>query len=137
LWCIPTGTNDPRLEANILPPNFDLHRYITHVNRGVTHFHASFWNPPPDISDFDLESAVTSLEYASYAFEHHLALSGLKGQGVFGIVNEDASKTPLSKRALSRHIRVYAPDETDSDGSAAYKKLLTDPSRIVKKISHV
>jgi hypothetical protein len=135
LWSIPTGANNSRLETTILPPNFDIHRYITHVNRGVTHFHASFWNLPRDISDSGLESAELPPEYGSYAFNHHLALSGLKGQGVIGIMNADGSKTPLFKRALSGHVRVCAPGETDSDGPAAYKKLLTDPSRIVKTIA--
>ncbi|KAJ6560245.1 hypothetical protein B0H19DRAFT_1069918 [Mycena capillaripes] len=134
-WIIPTTPNDPRLERTVLPPNFDLHRYITHVNRGVTHFHASFWELGRDMSDAELESAEQPPVYCRYAFDHLIALSGLKGQGVIGVVNEDGSRTPIFKRAASGHIRVCAPGETDSDGPAAYKKLLTDPSRIVKKIA--
>ncbi|KAJ7728331.1 hypothetical protein B0H16DRAFT_1777737 [Mycena metata] len=130
LWLI----SIPRLYSHILPPNFDLHQYITHVNRGVTHFHASFWNISRDISDSELEVAEPPDSYCDYAFSHLQTVSGLKGQGVIGIQNEDGTRTPLFKRAQSGHIRKCAPGETDSDGPAAYKKLIADPSRIVKKI---
>ncbi|KAJ7937031.1 hypothetical protein B0H13DRAFT_2302772 [Mycena leptocephala] len=92
LWSIPTGANNSRLETTILP------RISIFIGTSPT---------------------LTTPEYGSCAFNHHLALSGLKGQG----------------RALSGHVRVCAPGETDSDGPAAYKKLLTDPSRIVKTIA--
>ncbi|KAJ7331336.1 hypothetical protein DFH08DRAFT_1083876 [Mycena albidolilacea] len=57
MWRIPIEPDDPHLTSFVLPPNFNLHRYITHVNRGVTHFHASFWAMSRDISDFALEAA--------------------------------------------------------------------------------
>ncbi|KAF7352268.1 hypothetical protein MVEN_01190500 [Mycena venus] len=138
LWVIPTAPDDPRFPRFadvVLPPNFDLHRYITHVNRGVTHFHASFWEVPRDISDSDLEAAEPHPAYPSYELHHHLLVSGLKGQDVIGIENPDGNRTPLFKRAMSGHVRKCAPGETDSDGPAEYKKLLADPSRMVKKIA--
>ncbi|KAJ6516499.1 hypothetical protein C8R45DRAFT_246447 [Mycena sanguinolenta] len=45
--------------SDILPPGFDLHRYITHVHRGITHFHASFWplprNTQTEMTDAEFE----------------------------------------------------------------------------------
>ncbi|KAJ7112951.1 hypothetical protein C8R44DRAFT_856029 [Mycena epipterygia] len=132
MWSIPEG---PHLATTILPPNFDLHRYITHVNRGVTHFHASFWPLPRDISDSDLEAAAAPAAYSAYWFGHHLVLSRLKGQGVIGTVNEDGTRTPLYKQGQNGHIRKCAPGETDTEGPEAYKKHLVNPSRMVKKIA--
>ncbi|KAJ7801346.1 hypothetical protein B0H14DRAFT_3489671 [Mycena olivaceomarginata] len=37
------STASYRTQEAALPPGFDLHRFITHVNRGITHFHGSFW----------------------------------------------------------------------------------------------
>ncbi|KAJ7331338.1 hypothetical protein DFH08DRAFT_307595 [Mycena albidolilacea] len=99
MWRIPLGPDHSQVRNSTLPPNFDLHRYITHVNRGVTHFHASFWALPRDISDSDLESADPPPEYDSYLFDHHLAISGLIGQGVIGIMDEHRIEHRSSKLA--------------------------------------
>ncbi|KAJ7186648.1 hypothetical protein C8R46DRAFT_277269 [Mycena filopes] len=131
LWILPIY----RLRSLTLPPNYDLHQYITHVNRGVTHFHAAFLNLPRDMSDAALEDAEPSDKYCDYAFDHLLAVSGLKGQGVIGIQEADGTRTPLFKRGQNGHLRKCAPGETDSDGPAAYKKVVTDPSRMVRKIA--
>ncbi|KAJ6602635.1 hypothetical protein DFH09DRAFT_1069019 [Mycena vulgaris] len=132
MWCIPT---DYHLANTVLPPNFDLHRYITHVNRGVTHFHASFWPLPRDISDSALEASEAPDAYCTYFWDNFQLLSGLKGQGVTGIVNKDGTRTPLIKRSQSGHIRLCASGETDSDGPPEYKKQLENPSRMVAKIA--
>jgi hypothetical protein len=134
MWRIPIEPDDLHLTSFVLSPNFNLHRYITHVNRGVTHFHASFWAMPRDISDSALEAAEWPLGYNSYMVQHLIAISGLKGQGVIGIIDEHGKRTLIIKRGLSGHVRFCAPGETDTDGPDAYKKLLVDPSRIVKKI---
>ncbi|KAJ7897706.1 hypothetical protein B0H14DRAFT_2557687 [Mycena olivaceomarginata] len=132
MWRIPLGPDHSQLRNSTLPPNFDLHRYITHINRGVTHFHASFWALPRDISDSDLESADPLPEYDSYLFDHHLAISGLMGQG---IMDEHGNRTPIIKIGLAVHVRLCAPGEADTEGAAAYRKLLVDPSRIVKMLA--
>jgi hypothetical protein len=135
MWRIPLGPDHSQLRNSTLPPDFDLHRYITHVNRGVTHFHASFWALPREISDSDLESADPPPEYDSYLFDHHLAISGLMGQGVIGIMDEHGNRTPIIKTGLAGHVRLCAPGETDTERAAAYRKLLADPSRIVKMLA--
>jgi hypothetical protein len=127
LWILPI----PILHEIVLPPNFDLHRYITHVNRGITHFHASFYPIPRGISDADLEALRFPNEWFRYAFR----LNGsIKTSRVVGILNEDGSRTPLYKWARNGHFRVAAPGETDKDGPEEFKKHLVDPSRLVRKI---
>ncbi|KAJ7682077.1 hypothetical protein DFH06DRAFT_1463921, partial [Mycena polygramma] len=116
MWVIPTAPDNPCMDDTVLPPHFDLHQYITHVNRGVTHFHASFYDLPRGISDEELKCAEPPTAYANYTWDHILALSGLKGQHVMGIEREDGTRTPFVKRGLNGHIRACAPGETDSDG---------------------
>jgi hypothetical protein len=53
-----------------LPPGFDLHRYITHLNRGITHFHGSFWPLPRRLSDTAFESAEPPPEWVDYMSQH-------------------------------------------------------------------
>ncbi|KAJ7899358.1 hypothetical protein B0H13DRAFT_2030825 [Mycena leptocephala] len=103
MWLIPHG---PLLTDTVLPPDFDLHRYITHVNRGITHFHASFWPLPRNISDADLDAARPSEAWVKYAQRHHMGLSGLKGQGVIGIEKPDGTRVPLYKYSANGHFRV-------------------------------
>ncbi|KAJ6560246.1 hypothetical protein B0H19DRAFT_1069919 [Mycena capillaripes] len=76
----------------------------------------------------ELESSKFPDVYSDYTYDHLLALSGFKGQDVIGIMRPDGTRTPIFKRGC-------APGETDSDGPAAYKKLFTDPSRIVKHVA--
>ncbi|KAJ6589229.1 hypothetical protein B0H19DRAFT_1248788 [Mycena capillaripes] len=131
MWIIPVG---PLLTDPVLPPGFNFHRYITHVNRGITHFHASFWPVPRNISDADLEAAVPPLGWAGYAWRNYVALSGLTGQGVIGIEHPDGSRTPIYKWSQNGHFRRCAPGETDTDGPEEFKKLLVDPSRMVRML---
>ncbi|KAJ7159935.1 hypothetical protein C8R43DRAFT_948012 [Mycena crocata] len=128
MWSIPIG---PRLTELVLPPGFDLHRYITHVNRGITHFHASFWPLPRNISDADLKGAPIPKEWINYAHMHFKELSGLKGQCVIGVENPDGTRTPMYKLGQNGHFRRCAPGETDTDGPEEYRKLLVDPSRMM------
>ncbi|KAJ7253177.1 hypothetical protein C8J57DRAFT_1349050 [Mycena rebaudengoi] len=106
LWNIPIGSPLP---MHVLPPNFTLHRYITHVNRGITHFHGSYW--------------PSSSAWTWYAYELHTAISGLKGRGVVGIQRPGGTRTPLYKWG------------TDTEGPEEFKKLLVDPSRFVRKLA--
>ncbi|KAJ7479875.1 hypothetical protein FB451DRAFT_1395429 [Mycena latifolia] len=131
MWLIPLGS---LLTETVLPPDFDLHRYITHVNRGITHFHASFWPLPRKISDADLDAAAPPAGWVEYARRHHMGLSGLKGQGVIGIEKPDGTRVPLYKYSANGHFRRCAPGETDTDGPEEYKKLLVDPSRMVRML---
>ncbi|KAF8198270.1 hypothetical protein K438DRAFT_1759653 [Mycena galopus ATCC 62051] len=118
---------------HVLPPGFDLNRYITHVNRGITHFHASFWPIPRTVSDAELEAAEKPLEWELYAGRHHHFLSGLKGgQGVVGRILPDGTRIPMYKIGSGGHFRRCAPGETDTEGPAAFQKPLVDPSRTVR-----
>ncbi|KAF8187020.1 hypothetical protein K438DRAFT_1973200 [Mycena galopus ATCC 62051] len=122
----------------VLPPDFDLNRYVTHVNRGITHFHASFWPIPRNISDaaLELESAKMPKEWKEYAKHHHDLLSGLKGgQGIIGRILPDGTRVPVYKVSNGGHFRKCAPGETDLEGPAAFQKPLVDPSKTVQFIS--
>jgi hypothetical protein len=132
LWMLP---HNSLLTEAVLPPGFDLHRYITHVNRGITHFHASHWPLPRNISDADLKAAEVPEGWAKYAKSHHLALSGLKGQCVIGIEHPDGTRTPIYKWSTNGHFRRCAPGETDTNGPEELRKHLADPSRMVRKLS--
>ncbi|KAJ7614321.1 hypothetical protein FB45DRAFT_1109941 [Roridomyces roridus] len=94
MWSFPCF----QVALEVMPAGFDLKRYIPHVNRGVTHFHASFWPLPRDISDADMESAEVPSELALYTMCQHPMLSGLKGgQNVIGELNPNGTKTPRYK----------------------------------------
>jgi hypothetical protein len=67
------------------------------VNRGITHFHASHWPLPRNISDADLEAAQFPDAWLNYAWTHHAVLSGLTGQGVIGIERPDGTRVPIYK----------------------------------------
>jgi hypothetical protein len=135
LWKLPISSISEG--EDVLPPAFDLHRYITHVNRGITHFHASFWPLPRDISDAELEDPELQPpeEWNSYAWRHHRTISGLRGQGVVGIELPDGTRVPIYKVGANGHFRRCAPGETDTDGAEEFKKLLVDPSRMVRMLS--
>ncbi|KAJ7161129.1 hypothetical protein C8R46DRAFT_1194446 [Mycena filopes] len=109
MWTIPCA--DALTE--VLPPGFDLHRYLTHVNRGITHFHASFWplSRHWHLSDDDLEYAMVPAGWREYALRHHQMLSILKnGCG------------------LQDHVGYSYPPES--------KKLLFDSSKMVRLVSN-
>ncbi|KAJ7816847.1 hypothetical protein B0H14DRAFT_3475024 [Mycena olivaceomarginata] len=116
-----------------LPPGFDLNRYITHVNRGITHFHASFWPLPRSISDADLESAKPPSGLEEHTSHHHSLLAGLKGGGGVGHIAADGTRTPVYK--CSGHFRRCAPGETDTDGPVEFQKALVNPNQMVRLIS--
>ncbi|KAJ7778102.1 FAD binding domain-containing protein [Mycena metata] len=130
MWMLPIE----HLRLFSLPPGFDLHRYITHVNRGITHFHASFLPLPRDISDADLDAAQISSAWMDYAGPHHQSISGLTGQNVIGIERPDGTRVPVYKWSVNGHVRKCAPGETDSEGPEEFKKLVVDPSRMVRKL---
>lgn len=134
LWKLPISSISEG--EDVLPPAFDLHRYITHVNRGITHFHASFWPLPRDISDAELEDPELQPpeEWISYASRHHRTISGLSGQGVVGIELPDGTRVPIYKLGANGHFRRCAPGETDTNGADEFKKLLVDPSRMVRML---
>ncbi|KAJ7634409.1 hypothetical protein FB45DRAFT_908830 [Roridomyces roridus] len=146
-WCsFPDGTKSGSqmrsfpcsdVADEVMPPGFDLTRYVPHVNRGVTHFHASFWPLPRNISDADLESAEAPEALADYTARQHRMLSGLKGgQNIIGRCDADGTKTPLFKFCnINGHFRPCAPGETDFDGPMEYKKALENPSRMVRVLS--
>ncbi|KAJ7248091.1 hypothetical protein C8J57DRAFT_1358705 [Mycena rebaudengoi] len=120
----------------VLPPGFDLNRYVAHVNRGITHFHASFWPLPRSISDADLEAAEMPAGWREYMKRQHLLLSGLKGgQGIIGYVHADGTREPVYKYGNGGHFRRCVPGETETDGPEEFKKPLVDPSKMVRLIS--
>jgi hypothetical protein len=120
----------------VLPPGFDLNRYVSHVNRGITHFHASFWPVPRNISDVDLESAEPPPGWKEYAARHKFLFAGLKGGGgTLGCINADGTREPIYKFSNSGHFRRCAPGETDTEGPVEFQKAVVDPSRMVRLIS--
>ncbi|KAJ7614319.1 hypothetical protein FB45DRAFT_873872 [Roridomyces roridus] len=133
MWSVPCS----QVELQVMPPGFELNRYIPHVNRGITHFHASFWPLPRTISDHDLKSAEAPSALAMYTFHQFQALSGLKGgRHVIGAVNPDGSRTPRYKFCKANgHFRACAPGETYYDGPVEYKRDLENPSRMVRLLS--
>ncbi|KAJ7147225.1 hypothetical protein C8R46DRAFT_1129723, partial [Mycena filopes] len=122
--------------THVLPPGFTLNRYITHVNRGITHFHASFWPLPRHLSDADVESTQPSQEWKAHAARHDRLLAGLKGgQEIIGRIHADGTREPWYKGSGGGHFRRCAPGETDMDGPPESKKPLLDPSKMVQLIS--
>ncbi|KAJ7656807.1 hypothetical protein DFH06DRAFT_1132034 [Mycena polygramma] len=120
----------------LLPPGFDLNRYVTHVNRGITHFHASWWPMPRSISDADIESAAMPPGWREYMERQHGLLSGLNGgQGLIGRILKDGTRVPVYKFSNGGHFRRCVPGETDFDGAAEYQKAIVDPSRVVRLVS--
>ncbi|KAJ6455350.1 hypothetical protein C8R45DRAFT_1111392 [Mycena sanguinolenta] len=122
-------------EANLLPPNFDLHRYIPHVNRGVTHFHASFWPLPRKVStnmtDLELEEVEKNAPQTlyNYASKHREILFGREGEAT------RVQRQPECKGWC--YFRSCAPGGTDADSLEDFKTLVIDPSRMVHLLSRV
>ncbi|KAJ7258159.1 hypothetical protein C8J57DRAFT_1341276 [Mycena rebaudengoi] len=108
----------------------------THVNRGITHFHASFWPLPRHISDADVDTAKPPPGWMEYVERHDMLLSGLKGgQGLIGRINPDGTRVPLFKFGPSGHFRACAPGETDTEGPAEFQKPLVSPTKMVRLLS--
>ncbi|KAF7368042.1 hypothetical protein MSAN_00870100 [Mycena sanguinolenta] len=121
---------------HVLPPGFDLNRYVSHVNRGITHFHASWVPLPRDISDDDIESMEMPKGWWDYVKRHDDLLAGMKGgQGLVGRIREDGTRQPMYKWDNSGHFRRCAPGETDFDVAEEFKKQMVDPSKMVTLIS--
>ncbi|KAJ7784330.1 hypothetical protein B0H16DRAFT_1492099 [Mycena metata] len=118
-----------------LPPGFDLHRFITHVNRGITHFHGSFWPLPRKLSDADFEAAKPSERWLRYM---RIRPEGFEFQGyngvvsyVFGVVKRNGKRVPLygydvDVFCVSFDSRIKALAKVDP---TEFKKLLDDPGR--------
>jgi hypothetical protein len=145
-WCALPGGETSAMQTwvypasyvakHVLPPDFDLHRYVSHVNRGITHFHASFWPLPRHISDADVDTAKPPPGWMEYVERHDMLLSGLKGgQGLIGRINQDGTRVPLFKFGPSGHFRACAPGETDTEGPAEFQKPLVSPSKMVRLLS--
>jgi hypothetical protein len=125
-----------KASSHVLPPGFDLNRYVAHVNRGITHFHASFWPLPRTISDAELESTEAPPEWKEYTSRHHFLFAGLKGGGgTLGYIKADGSREPVYKYSNSSHFRRCAPGETDTDGPVEFQKAMVDPSKMVRLLS--
>ncbi|KAJ6455353.1 hypothetical protein C8R45DRAFT_1111394 [Mycena sanguinolenta] len=134
------------IKTNLLPPNFDLHRYITHVNHGITHFHASFWpltrhvltsmtEVEQDEAEKDAPSALLG-----YASRHRQVLFGGEEQGVASLLQSYGARVPSFKRntsAKNGYFSSCAPGETDTDSPGEFKTLVVDPSRMVRMLSRV
>ncbi|KAJ7435285.1 hypothetical protein FB451DRAFT_1194757 [Mycena latifolia] len=52
--------------STALPPGFDLDRLLLHINRGITHFHGSYWPLPFKLSDADFEAAEPPEQWFRY-----------------------------------------------------------------------
>ncbi|KAJ7697536.1 hypothetical protein B0H14DRAFT_3529272 [Mycena olivaceomarginata] len=111
------STASYRTQEAALPPGFDLHRFITHVNRGITHFHGSFWPLPRGLSDTAFEAAEPPREWLHYMLVHYdgVVFVGPDRQG-FGVEKRDGARVLLYR---------YYIDTTE------FKKLLDDPKRKV------
>ncbi|KAJ7769838.1 hypothetical protein B0H16DRAFT_1516575 [Mycena metata] len=95
-----------------LPPGFDLQRFITHVNRGITHFHGSFWPFPRRLSDAAFADAQPPKDWVSYMKMNYdgFVFVGPDRMG-FGVEKRDGTRTPLY-RYYSRSIRLRPPNAT-------------------------
>ncbi|KAJ6455216.1 hypothetical protein C8R45DRAFT_1111593 [Mycena sanguinolenta] len=145
-WCaLPngesSGTQMWEFEASeaaehVLPPGFDLNRYVGHVNRGITHFHAAWLPLPRNISDADMESMEMPEAWWDYVARHNERLGGMKGgQNIIGRIARDGTREPVYKWDNSGHFRRCAPGETDYEGAEEFKKQPVDPSKMVRLIS--
>ncbi|KAF7372771.1 BZ3500-MvSof-1268-A1-R1-Chr4-3g07231 protein [Mycena sanguinolenta] len=145
-WCMmPSGDTsgaqmwvieNSAVAKDVLPPGFDLNRYVTHVNRGITHFHGSWIPLPRNVSDVEIESMDMPQGWWDYVARNHFHIEGLKGgQGTAGYIWPDGRREAVYKWDSSGHFRRCAPGETDFDVAEEFKKHLVDPSRMVRLIS--
>ncbi|KAJ7856519.1 hypothetical protein B0H14DRAFT_2752943 [Mycena olivaceomarginata] len=130
------STASYRTQEAALPPGFDLHRFITHVNRGITHFHGSFWPLPRGLSDIAFEAAEPPREWLHYMLVHYdgFVFVGPDRQG-FGVEKRDGTRVPLYRYYVRIWIGPRTHDESLSKlakiDTAEFKKLLDDPKRKV------
>ncbi|KAJ7679440.1 hypothetical protein DFH06DRAFT_1166635 [Mycena polygramma] len=82
-----------------LPPGFDLHRFITHVNRGITHFHGSYWPLPRRLSDAAFRAAEPPKQWLHYMRLYHHGFQSLDefddALEIFGVTKRDGTQVPL------------------------------------------
>ncbi|KAJ7127618.1 hypothetical protein C8R44DRAFT_873447 [Mycena epipterygia] len=125
-----------------LPPGFDLHRFITHVNRGITHFHGSYWPLPLRLSDADFAAAEPPNQWLRHMRLHHYGFLPIDKfedtLEVFGVVKRDGTQVPLYEynHPDSEWNGIFAPAKFDSlleemakTDATEFKKFLDDPSR--------
>ncbi|KAF7337094.1 hypothetical protein MVEN_02146700 [Mycena venus] len=118
-----------------LPPGFDLHRYITHVNRGITHFHGSFWPLPRKLSDTAFDAAKPPKEWLHY-MRHHpggfIYVDGIESE-VFGVAKRDGSQVQLYEydKRVSQVPFDFRLKEMAKINTTEFKKLLDDSTRRV------
>ncbi|KAJ7923553.1 hypothetical protein B0H13DRAFT_2316492 [Mycena leptocephala] len=113
MWLISHG---PLLTDTVLPPYFDLHRYITSIAASRISTRRSG------------RSRATSLMRTSTLRRRR------RSQGVIGIEKPDGTRVPLYKYSANGHFRVCAPGESDTEGPEYCKRLLVDPSRMVRML---
>jgi hypothetical protein len=142
-FCVlPDGEMDPQIRelqyssGTTLPPSFDLHRLITHINRGITHFHGSFWPLPRRLSDAAFTAAEPPPEWMQNMRRHAAGFvfvaDGLALE-VFGIQKRDGTHVPLYKfdQRTNRIAFDSRLPELAKIDTTEFKKLLDDPSRKV------
>ncbi|KAJ7693733.1 hypothetical protein B0H14DRAFT_3531047 [Mycena olivaceomarginata] len=123
-------------ERITLPPGFDLHRFITHINRGITHFHGSFWPLPRRLSDAAFEEAEASEQWLRYMRLNGSGFQYLGITHIFGVEKRDGKRIPLFKydtdvRDTWWDCRLKALAKVNA---TEFKKFLDDPSRKIRTI---
>lgn len=123
-----------------LPPGFDLDRLISHINRGITHFHGSYWPLPFKLSDADFEAAKPPDQWLRYMRLHPHGFQPVDRYNnlweVFGVEKRDGTRVPLYD--YSEELAKLPSDRDSSDSvlealgkvdPTEFKKFLDDPER--------
>ncbi|KAJ6525994.1 hypothetical protein B0H19DRAFT_1275865 [Mycena capillaripes] len=118
-----------RASGTTLPPGFDLHRYITHINRGITHFHGSYWPLPRRLSNAAFEAAEPPKQWLHYMRLHH---TGFQATDRYDV----ALEVPVYDYNHPYYDELFSRVEFDSlleamtkVDTTEFKKLLDDPGR--------
>ncbi|KAJ7648474.1 hypothetical protein B0H17DRAFT_1215619 [Mycena rosella] len=118
-----------------LPPGFDLHRFITHVNRGITHFHGSYCPLPRKLSDAAFEAAEPPKQWLHYMRLHHNGFQSIdrfdNRMEVFGVVKRDGTQVPLYdyNENLAKPTSDALLEAMTEVDPTEFKKFLDDPDR--------
>ncbi|KAJ7438166.1 hypothetical protein FB451DRAFT_1192819 [Mycena latifolia] len=86
-----------------LPPGFDLHRLLTRISRGITHFHGSFWPLPHRLSDADFEAAQSAADWFEYVWWYQPGF--VAGENAIGIEKRDGSWIPIWNETWRRRYK--------------------------------